>query len=303
MGIFLLFVTMGWSFIENLKTSDQLQLRPANYQRTLDSMVSFDFCSGVFISNKGHVLTALHCFEGFYPKEMQQAPKKKVYGRWEYGFKPKEVFGPGRRVNPGFIAGLTANGKDIAKMDIIFSGERLGVNYLDTAAEDFIIIKLPVDGPTACSPVSVRRPQSSELLWAYGYPSAFVMRNGVEQGDSETLKISNGRVSLTVAQSMGKAVDFVKGDADATMQEFMSDTAEYRKNTYLVSTDTDEGMSGGPVFDKQGYVIGNIAVAVPTVLPSDRRRLGMQSTVGLLHAMRATMSEEQIAEVFDCSLN
>jgi hypothetical protein len=303
MGIFLLLASMGWSFIESMQSHESLQLRPANYQRTLDSIVSLDICSGVYVSNQGHILTALHCFEGAYPKDMQNAPAKNIHGRWEYGFQPQTVFGPGRRHQPGYLQDLYINEKSYEKAQIVFSGERLGVNYLDTSAEDFIILKVPVEGKTVCSPISFKRPQSGELVWSYGFPSGFVERNGQSVGDSVTLRISNGRVKSTVAQTIGRAVDAVRSEEEISMQEFLSDTMEYQKYTYLISTDVDEGMSGGPIFDKRGRVIGNLALAVPTLLPSDKKRANIQSIAGLIQSMRKVMTEEEIQEVFDCDAN
>ncbi len=300
MGILLLLVaSLGWSFVENFKTSDQLVYRPQNYQRTLDSTVSFGGCSGAFISNHGHILTALHCFQGAYPKFMEQAPSVTIRS-WEYGFTAQKVFGPGRQVRPGILRDVYINGVNYPEVEIVYSGARLGLNYLDTLAEDALVLKVPVESKVSCSYVSHRRPISGEILWAYGFPSGFVIRNGQEMGDMDTLKISNGRVNQTIAQGIGGAIDTVK-KSDVDMKGFLSSTMEYRKNTYLVSMDVDDGMSGGPVFDKDGVIIGTTAQAVPTLLSSERRRNNIQAVYATVRAMEEHFSDSELDEIFDCN--
>lgn len=298
LGILLAAVS-AFSYQESFKTVSELVHRPHQFERVVGATVQMDGCTGTFISNKGHLLTALHCFEGAYPEAMEKAPSAKVSGRWEYGFVTKEVFGPGRMVRPGVMKDFWANDFIYQDVEVVAAGARIPLNRLDDVAEDFVILKLPVSEPTQCLPIFWDKPMSGDLIWALGYPDGFTTRDGVEFTDGDTLRVSSGSVNYTVAQSLGVAVDFVKGRSNQNGQDFVKDTLEYQKNIYTASVDVDSGMSGGPVVDKDGQITGVVSLSTSR-LTGDKRELAFTTIKGITRALESMLSEEELSEIFDC---
>ncbi len=288
-------------FTESMVSPHALYQKPKNFNKIVNATHLIQYgCTGSFVSNQGHMITALHCLEFFFPKHVEEGAYKPSPRRWEYFFGREDSYWPGNHVYPGPLKEFLLNGKNL-DAEVVFTGERYGVNYLDNmTAQDFALIKVDVDEQVDCIKTPSRSVRQREELWALGYPAGYIERYGNEVGDGQSLKVSTGKVDFTLAQSLGHMIDFLTDNTERDFQDVFADVAEYQKTTYLAMVDVDEGMSGGPLVNREGKLMGIVSMAMPAHFSKLERKVSIVDVLSAKRIMGQFLDHQEIAEIFSC---
>lgn len=241
-------------------------VKSVNYIR---SDLSNDKCSGFFVSEEGHYVTALHCIEAClrknflfknsnpsnqwdHPGPVSQNQFHKVYNTLQ-GKPNQRVFCKDELLtfpedwemysNPELLAigrgWATVSSEGIDQLtEEQYDAVRNGI-------DDFAILKFPVRRKTSCLKISLKT-QKDANVWAFGFP--------VDTNRDEGFN-SNGRSRYSSTGHVRGSI----GEDDYLKTLPMSDLAWKRQleltgdSKYLLTTsDVVSSMSGGVYVDDQG---------------------------------------------------
>jgi hypothetical protein len=271
-----------------------VQEQPVQFQRILAATVLLqrgpDFnpnshrCTGVFISETGHLLTALHCIlgnlrgtswlrEGTYksvarfdvieqlPNAFLPVPESRMrYILPELGITSdlKVVFlGMGVAASNAVIAKSITPDKGPVDPITHEALDEKQIEILSTYQDDFTILQVDLgDNKAPCLTLEQDSPSKPEQLWTLGFPKS-AQRNGDHSSDGI-------RKYITLGEGL---TDF--GKAPWVRQAQFSETAISILNRIfpqsvrvLGTMDGTQGMSGGPIVNHNGNLVGITTVGL-----------------------------------------
>lgn len=267
----LLFGLSATARAELLKFSELAKDKQTIFSAAERASVLLEFghysCSGAFVSNEGHVLTALHCV-------LECFDESEVYA---LGHSGSALY---TRLTPKTPMPRHCGLMKIEKIsdrfinhDVEAAGGAINAG-LAAFNEDFAIFKVELPRPTSCVVVADRYFREGEKMMAIGYPAHREVNGKLEQlylktrepFVSETTYYFDGPVKKMVGLleysilRLGEWVGLPKIPEEN--QYVLYKTAGLLTHNILHMT-AASGMSGGSVFSEQGEVMATVSALRP----------------------------------------
>lgn len=293
-------------------------------------------CSGVFISNKGYILTAKHCvdfaltysfakdFDSLslipdmnrqvqYLREQTifvQIEQKSLFGRSMSRVAPAKIIVSGGQIDIAKFLDAKNTGRSQNEMEAYFYElyeKGFGIQ------SDFAILKVNEINNTTCLKVSAV-PLTNDLpIYHLGFPG----KGGVAKTDGTSFFASEGKVIPNAAASCATRAAKIKTPDYPWLSTMSSEI--FRKEIYpgllafferlmtklfgpelIPSTAIlDEGMSGGPTIDEDGNLIGVNIVKVPDCREPNFSN-SIYNIVGKIQKLHESIGTPSASELFNC---
>lgn len=300
------FILLFWTFSslsqaeEGFILSDEQAAIAPLLERTQESDISL--CSGSFISRHGHYLTALHCiYENLASRNLLEIKSERDV---EF-YQPKEG-AVGIRFQELFIQ---MGGEEISAPELVFVGagnfypfplapsvfNELSNEMKSLVAgtiEDFVILKFDVSTPN-CLSIATNINNEDTLTNSYGYPNPLARAPHVQRGD---LYQSSGMVFNSI-ESSGHYWQYyrqLRGNLS------LYNEINYPPYLYLSDLDCHRGMSGGPVLNSAGELLG---ITIKTACNDQMyvsRSTYLISASEIKERVRQTFEREEYWQIWDC---
>ncbi|MBX2987327.1 MAG: trypsin-like peptidase domain-containing protein [Bdellovibrionaceae bacterium] len=282
---------------------DALTSVPANIARATPALRILNLrqaCSGFFISNDGYFLTAAHCVKHILPRIALhlQDGRDELSGTMAFSFfsrTPDLVLDPG---DQGFLA------QDIApqKPQLVFAGEGFLVTYPsrdslrrlppDSAAwqwlrrwnDDFVILKFSGQD-FSCIPFNPPAAKPTATVTLLGYSLLQPNRLGNH---------FYPRLYLSQAPSAPRQEEARRAMIGVYDRVFSDDSVDFVGASILA------GMSGGPVLNEHGLLLGvtTLGFAVDPTQASDRA--GYVRVEKIRELLKERFGEKDAGRFFSC---
>lgn len=260
------------------KSSYQSAADVADMAGSASAAVYLGHCSGSYISDQGHILTAGHCLQNCAERA----------GLWK-DRKPKEmecilaVDGVAKRVK--VILASRCNPSQ--------GGERRFKDGTDECPDDAdLAIVLPDPAPSSfsCLEMATARPGPGEAIRAMGWPLKTERANG-GNSDGTRLQVSKGRI---VQQGY---CDQVLADG-STKQVFIAGLKNVNTRLLQATADVIPRQSGGALLNRNGQLVGVAHAVVHANQKTECRGGGLFESLDRLPAMaKAWKAEAELANM------
>lgn len=246
--------------------------------------------SGVIISNSGYILTTLHSFSmtkeilqgtQFHIKDgedtgwwdhLEQVPKNLCLSDTCVVFPDFKV----RSKNPAVkVIGSAAQLAYNAKISLYTKIDALTPDrdFQKKNEKDFVILKVdPGKNVLPCIPVSKQDHHIGDHVWTLGFPNP-----------------------NAPAREKGRMVEFKR--KYVTHGDVIIAPTDLVDSDFQTNADGWIGMSGGPVINKEGELIGITSKIGPIPSSKERAVIGVQ-----IEAIKAEVEKAQEKGVFDCKV-
>lgn len=207
-------------------------------------------CSGAYVSDAGHILTASHCLESCV---FDKAGKRKQTG-------------------PEIQCDFTVNGQNKTVRVLLMASCSVKALYkLDERLQDpsclgqpdvAVVQPLEPEANFSCLGTSPNLKPGDRLL-AFGYPQK--TRRGKYDSDGESLFLSAGR-ALASTPGCTVARDSYEGWRPGDRKQLDSKLLQLGKDFVQSTLDAVPGSSGSPVINEEGELVGVMAFTDKSVL-------------------------------------
>lgn len=186
-------------------------------------------CSGSFVSDQGHILTASHCAEVCLADPHRTGERQNMKCEIEVN---------GKKVPVRIVTMSPCLAED--RMKAFDAGRD------DCQNEGDIAILLPDEPPTefSCLAMAAAPPAEGEAVYALGYPGKTTRADGNSNGTRMYMSYGNVRKSDTCKKDTTGADVAIKSPAI------------YQKRMIQTTVDIAPGSSGGPLINSNGEVVG-----------------------------------------------
>lgn len=229
-------------------------------------------CSGVIVSDEGHVLTASHCLDSCrFEADGTPSKSKRCVIQIKEQILSFEV--------------LKGNACPIAlkeKVEMLRLAGRATDSYpancQDQDLTDYALLKpaLADDlGSYSCLPIAATKPAVGTPVFTMGYPGqsfrAKYQRPGAKDAAGDTLSVSTGLiVDEPTCESRSAALNaftrFIYGEEESMARlKIQNVVRTIYRHTLQTTVDAVPGSSGGPLINQAGEVVGVASVIDPWV--------------------------------------
>lgn len=302
--------------------------RPLGFEGVRRAAVRFNMdCSGIYISNHGHILTALHCLS-IAPSIIlpslnvslvtsKLSDNTPVFGSEDLPFDVREFDGPGKKMR--LVGGLQLTGKVL----VMGKGYYPGLNHFAAAEkdpetysdimkggygppEDFAIVKIDADN-TPCVSIAKENAQIGDEVWTIGYPMRLDSINGRSKWTgSAPGAFSSGYITRGF-DDIPRIQEILKSSLNSHDAQLISlvRSAVNRDGTFFSSLDGLSGSSGSAIINKEGKVVGVFNATEEFGKPLEQEYMPGVSTGATIQRV-VTAAKEQLnastfKEVFSCN--
>lgn len=248
--------------------------QPKNYDKALSAAVMIgNECSGVYISNSGHILTAFHCVANMIESgiERNMIPEfrtpivsrndkpLKSYARWAIGENGKhapidqDLFGNVIAIGSGYYHSL--NHYTAVKKNASLFEDWMKKDYGPPG--DFAILKVEKTG-TPCVKISNKNANVGEKVFSLGFPGDRIP----DSPNGELWAFSKGQITRGIEDNFGFAslISKVPEEKRLPIVSFFKRVMD-RPGTFAATVDINSGSSGSPVLNFDGELVGIINAA------------------------------------------
>ena len=225
-------------------------------------------CTGFYISQQGHLLTAAHCVE------LSRASRRSVAGIPATEHDDDVAFygpGSGEISIDGHSAYLIMAGRGYPDFALANGNPTDMARLRRLMLGDWALVKVSHSAPTPCVVMEETALPAGAPVWNAGYPTA-AARGGLDDIHRRPLATDGQALDpRRLANAFGQLpADRVRPNAE--LYEPMLDAG----HALLSDVDSNGGMSGGPIFDQLGRV-----AALQTMARSDAADYVPYSTFGV----------------------
>ncbi len=287
--------------------------RPATFDKTLRATFQLNGdCSATFVSNQGHILTALHCLHMVWPGD--SFPEMGVF----IAKLPEQMIGrkilvamsrDGEKESDIEVT-LVAAGKGHFKGGISPIQAFLGnaEKYLDLmeqkygTAEDYLILKTDLQN-TPCLPVASKSLAVGDFVWSLAFPGRDEDIKGRPLWTGQHGAFTSGYITRGIVDNES-LTDVLAGRSPEYQQTYLN-VVGAGENSDMVTSSMDNlpGASGGSWLNEKGEIVavGNSLMSFRS--PKKGYVYGMaqgaeiQSVIGKL---KTKLGEEAVSQIFSC---
>lgn len=203
-----------------------------------------DRCSGAFVSDEGHILTAAHCLKTCREKAGTMQPP--------YDCKLKLN---GRAVTVEILVAATCKAREVklARFHSTMLGEARAKELLGDCVgqSDLAILKSKDPVSFACLPMNTSPPNLGDSVAALGRPMATERAKqspGAKDADGKSLYYSTGKIIKS--DSCTRVVN------GTVMKNIVPNALEGLSHYLQTTVDLNYNSSGSPMLNQQGQIVG-----------------------------------------------
>ncbi len=266
-------------------------------------------CTGTFISDNGHFITALHCISACLRKigalEREPAFPGRISLRPTYKVSVDELFLKSNPVCKGKLGDKEVDVVVIATGGKGWLEPRNGLAALSKASPDdykelvddgfehgadYAVLQIPGLKPKACLPLTDNEIADGEILHAVSYPC--VKRNGVQYTGGTPLYTSGAKTGSFKESAYYKKLGSSK-------IEFHVDSVE-RHETFFSDLDIEKCGSGTAVFDENLNIVG---IATRVYKTSTKYETGALESIRSSHILKELKNKRpaDLKSITSCS--
>jgi hypothetical protein len=287
--------------------------QPANFEGARDATFQLgEGCSGTFISNDGYILTAGHCLRAANYQATPVPGLSAVITNYPAspGVNKMRLYTAvrGKPDLSGTLGRLVALGKGSVKEAQItkFVSENIEAT-LQLAedgflgAEDFAILKIDSEKPTACLQIQLADVKPGQEVWSISFPGRDENIKGRPFWKSRSGAFSTGTVLSGMQDNQGlKTAPLTTAEKDA----YATIINLGFKDGFLSSLDVLGGSSGASILNSRGEIVGLNIQAAQFLLPvEDGYVFGSNKATTLssiYNKLKQRLPEETFKAIFSC---
>jgi hypothetical protein len=281
-------------------------------------------CSGVFISNEGHFLTAAHCLYSAVTSteilplnhvldfEELATSNYPILADTDKKFITLGIFNPLQEIRfmANFFQAPTSQNKSLldANPKLIFIGRTFGLKgypemtdklnsqelaILEHGFMDAAIIRVNIGkntGPVHCVPVQTSPPQTGHILWAAGYPGETEFN-----GMAYPLKWSSGPVMQARLSDMIDSMENKYSTAQIAERWRRWEAVNQSERVHLANLQSIPGMSGGPLLNAAGQIEGIVSAGM-----EDTPLTNFVTISSIYEQVAGALGPNSAQEIFHC---
>lgn len=289
---------------------------PTNFSSIKNSIVKLgNGCTGTWLSNDGYLLTVMHCLLpeleyngiGKIISEPEVIPSQFGIGYKGFkttNFKPirlKPV--PNSKMNlvidgiADYMPRLIALGTGALSHRPYFSPQgQWNITQQQFARtqmliNEYVILKynLGVDGRLSCTPIRTEKLIEEELVWSVGFTN---LLNSITNKDEKILASSQGKVYNTI-----ESVRMVAPYLNPKKENYGVLNSE---NLVFSDARTSPGMSGGPLLDDQGRIVGITSFGIDKYFRDVSEQAGFVRVSTMYKELKSKLPENELNKIFEC---
>lgn len=289
--------------------------RPTAFDKVRNATFQInESCTATFVSNEGHVLTAMHCLKArmVMPSERFNDMKFTLYKleKEMIGMKVNLSMSFDRKKETDVTATIFGGGKGfVTGIEPIKAFKANPNKYLDLmeekygAAEDYVILKLDLEN-TPCLPVATEPVAVGDPVWSINFPWRDAGVQGRPSWTGTGAAFSSGQITNSLLDNTSLA-ELLEGASAEYQQAFVNvEGAMNNADTLTASVDTLTGASGGALLNEQGEIVGIFSLAQAFVGTVNDRYIYGSALLGNAQAavqkLKANLGEDQANKIFSC---
>lgn len=256
-------------------------------------------CTAVFLSRDGHLATAQHCSHCASESIRLENPEVIIHQATDRhaaigqrcSFHIRGWGNVGASI--AYIGDGSANFED--RDAHRFSADV--INRIRNLRQDIIIFKLDVSQLTPCIRSNLIKPRVGEAVWTFGYPStARRIPDSISSRGPDHLQVTFGHVIASPFDSR----EFVEWVGRSNL----SSLKQIERPRLYVDGDVGNGMSGGPMVDQDGTLVGIFSTYWRGSIHNDNDPSFLKAGIDIASLYQSVVQmrgEEGAKRMFECT--